>query len=644
MPRTKTTPPKEPTRETGQRSLDLPDFLFRVAPHFRQPTWMKAERWRNFVRKQPVAVATRDALISYILALEWKIEPRDSDDRDELKDEIDEWTRFFEYDGNYDYAERLERLLEDALDTPFGGAMETIRVPDNENGKVVSLVPLDAATLFPTLSVDYPIGQVIPELAANDTVYFPKHAVNRIYYAPRPEIMREGWGMPPPERIYLAMELLARGDNYYADLLLDVPEAGILDLMDMDRESAKAWVDSFKNTLLGGESFKIPVLYEHTTKAEFIPFRMNPAELMFDDITLKYAAVVTSGYGMTLSDIGFPSTSSGGETLAGSIRQERKTRRTALSRWKLKVSYWHNRILPPYLKFLFIDLDDELAVAKGRARLATATAMGALIDNRIISPSEARQQMIADGLFSISLSEEAPDESEFPELPSSAPERPSMLGRPVAPSEGGHGEVVDRGMIEKGLDSYLKLDNEWIVNLARQILPDVALSVKYDMFENQDGMWNGVIDEIVSEYQDSFEDPESLDELIIEESLSKINLPDASQADTISIAEDYLRLIEDADEKIKSKFVEEASYEAEKMLSTAAELSRAAVLSGIVEGLQNPLLAYSIATLDTDELLSDNKVVKSIVFAIKSRFEKIRNNLIEQYIDNIMQTIKNLEE
>jgi hypothetical protein len=62
---------------------------------------------------------------------------------------------------------------------------------------------------------------------------------------------------------------------------------------------------------------------------------------------------------------------------------------------------------------------------------------------RIFTPEEARQQTVADGLISISIPEKVP-EGAFDELnppQNGMNERPSMLGKPIAPSQGGYGEV-----------------------------------------------------------------------------------------------------------------------------------------------------------------------------------------------------------
>jgi hypothetical protein len=169
---------------------------------------------------------------------------------------------------------------------------------------------------------------------------------------------------------------------------------------------------------------------------------------MFDKATLKYAAIVAAGYGMTLSDVGFQSVSSGGDTLAGSIRQERHTKKTGHATIKKKLTYWFNRMLPDYLMFKYIDMDDELMTNIGRARLGNANAWDILVRNRVFSPEEARQQTIADGLITISVPETVPKDAEFP-APSTPfggngskpPQSPAMLGKPVTPSQGGYGEI-----------------------------------------------------------------------------------------------------------------------------------------------------------------------------------------------------------
>lgn len=499
MPRTKTISPRV-SREKGQRSIDLPEMLYRILPPWSNPTkFLEANTWRAIVASQPIAVACREALISSYLSLDWKIEPKDSELRDELKSDIDYYTDFFSDTGKYYYDEIIEWIGRDMLDIPFGAAAEVGRQGDSPEGKVLWLELLDGGTLFPYPNDQWPVGQYVREAMMTSPIYFPYYAINRVYYSPRTEIKLEGWGMPPPEKIYLALELLNRGDRYYANLLLDTPEAGILDLGDMSKTSAEQWVKAYRDMLGGVDPMKVPVLYEHNNEVKFIPFGRPPTDLMFDRVTAKYASMVTSGYGLTLSDIGIQTTTSGGDTLAGSIRDERKTRRTGFARFKRKMVSFFNFMLPDTLYYKIIDQDDELSVAMSRARLANSTAAAEYINNRIFTPNEMRRQAISDGLITISIPEDVP-EDDFPELPEENPnERTNLLGKPIAPSQGGHGEVLPRGdvfsdeinkMMDVG-DTYLKKMVRSVISPLREQTTDALTSFS----EGELDAWNDWYDE-----------------------------------------------------------------------------------------------------------------------------------------------------
>lgn len=450
MARNKTTAPN-PSRHVGEKNIPLPAYyLDRILPAWRHPEWVDADRWRYAVRQQPVCVAYRDTMISNLVSLDWKIEPKESNKREEYKEEIDYYTDFFNDTGEYEYATILEWIFKDVQDIPFGGAAELgwENNKESDNSRLLWIKLLDGGTLFPTANYDWPVGQYVKE-SGLQTVYFPRYAINRVYTSPQTNITRYGWGCAPPESIYLGLEALNRGDMYYVNLLLDSPEVGILDLGDMSETSAQQWVKSWRELLIGIDPFKIPVLYGHEKPATFISFTRSPTELLFDRTILRYSALVGAGYGMSIGDIGLAGSSSSGETLAGTIRQERRTKRTGFGKMKKKMVSFFNRMLPPYLKYLVIDMDDELAVSLSRARLANATAFGQMVDKRYFTPKEARLQSIADGLITISIPEDIP-EDELPEQPQfnqpfgNTNERTNMLGKPVNPSQGGHGEVIPK--------------------------------------------------------------------------------------------------------------------------------------------------------------------------------------------------------
>jgi hypothetical protein len=200
---------------------------------------------------------------------------------------------------------------------------------------------------------------------------------------------------------------------------------------------------------------KIPVLAEHTTPIKWIPFGKLPSEILYDTVTARYVTILTAGYGLTPSDIGMGSSSSGGETLAGTIRQERTSAKSGKSLAKKKVQSYFNNILPEYLQFSWVDFDDEKNVAMSRARMANANAASLWIQMQIASPDEVRRQAIQDGMFTITMPET---------LDRSAIEWPSrvltysgnkgksgsnQIGDPKAPSMGGQGEVKPQQIISK---------------------------------------------------------------------------------------------------------------------------------------------------------------------------------------------------
>ena len=473
------------TKEPRQKSIGLSDvYLTRYMTPWSRPNGViSAAAWRWWVYNQPIAMICRETLIANILALDWEIVARESDQRDELKYVIRHYTRLLEKGGDYpefslDWTGLIEWIMTDLQDLPFGGAAEIGRRNDSPTGRVLWIKPLDGGTLYPISNRDYPVVQQYGE----NLVTFPKHSIARTYMSPRPELLQEGWGLAPPEKVYLALVMLYRGDKYYADLLLDSPPAGILDLGDMEKDSAMEWVEAFREFVAGSpSSFKIPVLYEHTTDVKYLPFGKVPNDIMFDRITLKYAAIVTAAYGMSLSDIGLQAASSSGQTLAGSIRDERKTRRTGLARIKKKIKYWLESFLPETLEFNFIDLEGELNIELGRARLANATAAKINIETGQFSREEMRLQQMNDGIITINLPEKPPEDAIPPTGKSE--DRPGLLGYPQGASSGGQGEIklstiqTDKS---KHFDSHLKRFVGDVTKSIGQVLEDAKQGLGED--------------------------------------------------------------------------------------------------------------------------------------------------------------------
>ena len=500
----------QPTKEPGQRSMIVSDAYFaRMIPGWSQPSSLTPLQWRTWVASQPVAVTCKETMVSNIADLDWKITPRESNMRDELKGTINYYEKFLRNGGysGLDYIGFLEWFINDLNDLPFGTAWEVGRKGDSPEGRAAWMEPLDGGTLYPTNNKDFPVIQYYNSYYAT----FPAHAIARAYLNPRTEIERRGWGMAPPEKIFLAMEMLARGDRYYANLLLDIPPVGVFDMADITWEDAHTWIESFRTFTQGGavDGFRIPVLAEHQKDVKFIPLGKDPNAIMYDVITLKYAALTVAGYGMSLGDIGLQGSSASGETLAGSIRSEQKTNRTGKARNKGKIKYFVESILPPTLQFDFIDTDGERLSMLGRARLANATAMNQFRQMEAISPEEARLQMIQDGIFTISMTEKPPKEAKLdkPEIgafgkPTKPPERPGTVGSPQAPSLGGDGEVKASLTVEKG-----RSFNARIGKLTKRICENIApilMDSVHSVSEDELYLLRSAVDESLFGEEDTF--------------------------------------------------------------------------------------------------------------------------------------------
>ena len=477
-------------------------YFLRNIPLWNPPAWQEAEYWRRFVELQPIAAICRDAIANYLNSLDWMIVAKDSNKKDELKGQIKHYTKLFERGNAYwwdmDFSTQIEWFVKDLFTLPFGTASELGRLDDSPTGRVVWIRPLDAGTLAPTLNFDLPVVQSAPNTGINP-IYLPRDFVSRVYLSPRTELRREGWGYAPPERVARAIYMMSTGDDYYAKLLLDTPEAGVLDLLDMDKTSAENWLKGAQDLFAGISPLKIPVLYEHEKSAVWIPFGKPPSEIMYDSVTMRYAAILTAGYGLTLSDIGFPSSSGGGDTLAGTIRMERVGKSSGKAIAKKKFEAYANRILPYSLKFFFIDYDDERNVSKGRARLASAQAANINITNRTFLPSEMRRQQIADGLVSIDLPEDIDENSpefEFLEQqkqPAFGGNKVKELGAKTTPSNGGQGEVIPQQVIQRNMTA-MEVGISKATYGANEILSTLVSTVKRNLSQNEIEIWEEYVD------------------------------------------------------------------------------------------------------------------------------------------------------
>lgn len=624
---------------------NLANYFMRNIPLWNPPAWQEADVWRKFVEKQPLAAICRDTLANYLNSLDWTIVARDSEKRDELKPKTKHYTKLFERGNAYyydiDFASHIEFIVKDLFTLPFGTAAELGRLDNDPNGKVVWVRPLDGGTLAPTLNFDYPVMQVAPNTGLNP-VYLPRKFVSRVFLSPRTELQREGWGYAPPERIWRAIDMMYAGDNYYGQLLLNTPEAGVLDLGDMDKTSALEWVKSLRDLLYGINPLKIPVLYEHEKPAAWIPFGKPPSEIMYDSTTMRYAAILCAGYGLTLSDIGFPTSSGGGETLAGTIRQERVSKSSGKAVAKIKTKAYFDRILPDSLKFMWIDYDDERNVSKGRARLASAQAAQLWITNKMFLPNELRQQALSEGLISVDMPEEVnPNDPGFPQPESpfgTTGSKTKTLGSPAPPSSGGQGETIPQQTIQRNV-AKAEVDITKAVVKVNDVLSTLLGQVKSNLSDQEMPLWEEYVDDYLVGKSD-IEETELKDVLdsvckIVRSSVDGAWVNDFSREIVDKIISD-----ENLEIQVKALYREEAGDEPEAAVNLAS-LYKDELMSYVKENMLYTVSNYSVLIaksaildnyldVDATEAVSNNiRVSKKIAKEVLQNLSTIANSVYE---------------
>ena len=437
--------------EPQQKSLNLPVFIQRQVPLWSTPQWLSAERWRRLVYNQPIVTTCQDAIISDVVAAKFDIRPRKAENEEKLQLEIDHYLRVVNPDigsGIRGFDPWIKKGLQDMLTLPVGWNNEIVRWPvggspfrsQHPKGHVYKIVFIDGATIAPTYDQNLIMVQRIKSDSIR-SVYFEDREIGRLLWSPRVELELSGYGMAPPERIYLAIEALYRSDAYYANLLLDTPEAGLLDLMDMSAKTARDWLTSARELLTGIDPFKIPVLYEHTKEAKFIPFGRPPTDLMFADVTGRYSQITHSGFGLTLTDTGLGDPA---KTLAGSIRDERRSQRSGYARAREAIkTFIDNEILPPDLEFVWIVSDEEARVQTGRSFILFAQSLEKLKNIGAIDGEGAQAILKRQGFLDEDIT--LPDNQPLAQLQAGNNGNIQNEIDRVPAAEGGRGDLTMRG-------------------------------------------------------------------------------------------------------------------------------------------------------------------------------------------------------
>lgn len=384
---------KTPEPERLEPSEQFSPFIFRNPVRPTDPFGIRAEQWRYIVARSPIAALCIRTLILQITAIPWKLVGDD-------EDEVTYYTDLIEAANGETFDLFVERLVQDMLSVPFGGAVEPVRY---RTGELAGFYHVDGGTLFPTYEEDTPYIQVDPDFLTR-RVLFKKGQLIRMMWAPMSDIRNYAWSKPPVMEVFGAVESLMRSDTFYSQFLSNTPEAGILDLMDMSAKSAKEWVTSWQEMMTGIDPFKLPVLYEHSEPAKFLPFSRSPADLALPEIFKRYAEIVVAAFGMNIGDLGLFEHEN---TLAGASRMQANSKRQGLGSIMRKLSNLINAMLPEEVAFEWNPLDEEDRLRRASAdkiRSETLKILGTVDpgSGQPIFPVDLiRKQAVLDGLINV---------------------------------------------------------------------------------------------------------------------------------------------------------------------------------------------------------------------------------------------------
>ena len=274
-----------------------PPYITRQPLFIANPTLFTAKQWRE-VAREPVNKLCQRHILRELAALEWDIT---SDKPKEHEHIIKHYKRMFlQADDGDGWDVWLSRLLQDSMTLPVGGNSEV--GVDEDTGMLGGLWHVDGSTLYPTYDRDVPFVQINPYNGL-DRVYFLRGDLLRLRLHPRVDLVMKQYQEAPTESAWVGIESLSRVYIYYMKQLGDTPMVGILDVMDMTPEEAVDWAINFREMLEGIDPLKIPLLYDHTKPAKFIPFTRNPQDLNIIENFKRFAEMIASAYGLGIGDL-----------------------------------------------------------------------------------------------------------------------------------------------------------------------------------------------------------------------------------------------------------------------------------------------------------------------------------------------------
>ncbi len=276
---------------------EAPPYISRSPLYLTYPTVFNAEQWR-MVAREPITRLCIRHILRELVALEWDI-TSDNPDRDK-ETIINIKTTFDHADDGDGWDAFLSRVLQDAMELPTGGFAELS--PDDITGLIGGLYHIDAGTMYPTYDLQVPWVQINP-YDSTQRIFFKNNEIGRLVLNPRTDIRKRPFQESPVESAFMSIEALSRIYIYYLKQLGDTPMAGILDVMDMSETEAIDWAKGFREMYSGIDPLKVPLLYDHTKPARFIPLSHSPDVMGIAENFKRFAEMVASAFGLSIGDL-----------------------------------------------------------------------------------------------------------------------------------------------------------------------------------------------------------------------------------------------------------------------------------------------------------------------------------------------------
>jgi len=463
--------------EPKAKGLREPTYMLRQPAVFFDAISLGAENWRRLVGQAPVVRACIQTLIMQITGLNWSIESED-----------EKLAEYFEgvlngADDGAGFENMVARVIEDTLTVPFGGAWE---IGSYSDGTVAWLAHLDGGLMKPTYQANFPYAQLDPWAGALNSVLFRPGEVSRVMWQPQTNVRVYGWTRTPCMDCLPAIQGLLRSDRFWQTMMTDSPPVGILEVPGFNEDEARDWLEGWKTMVAGIDALKVPVLYggsaggDNVKAAQFIALAPSATEAQLPELVKRYAEMVCAAFGMNVGDLGL----FGQELrLAGATKLIELSKRQGLAHVLRRIKQrLDSDVLPDGVEFVWEDVELEDTIRRESARKIRADAIANLASPMIgvISPDEARQQLVADGILTVELPENAPAP---PEKPATAtptgdeaittkgtPEAQAGRSRPFAPVRQGADEDTRASpTTSKAAREMGRLVGPWIAKIAASV-------------------------------------------------------------------------------------------------------------------------------------------------------------------------------